>query len=111
MDNLNEYREKVKQILIKCSKYKPSYEEVEIEQIFDIERDRYQVVSVGWNNQKRIYGCMMHLDIKNDKIWIQQNTTEIDIASELVEMGIPKHDIIIGFHTPKMRQLTDFCVS
>lgn len=79
--------------------------------IFDIERDRYQVVSVGWNNQRRIYGCMMHLDIKNGKIWIQQNTTEVDIATELVKMGVPKHDIIISFHTPKMRQLTDFGVS
>ncbi len=33
MDKLKEYREKVKQILIKCSQYKPSYGEVEIEQI------------------------------------------------------------------------------
>ena len=111
MDTLKEYREKVKQILAKYSQYKPSYGEVEIEEIFDIERDRYQLVSVGWNNQKRIYGCMMHLDIKNNKIWIQQNTTEFDIANELIEMGIPKHDIIIGFHTPKMRQLTDFGVN
>lgn len=111
MDKLKEYRVKVKQILTEFSQYKPSYGEVEIEQIFDVERDHYQVVSVGWNNQRRIYGCMMHLDIKNDKIWIQQNTTEVDLARQLVEMGIPKHDIVIGFHTPKMRQLTDFGVS
>jgi hypothetical protein len=110
MVKLEEYREQVKQILIKYSQYKPSYGEVEIEEIFDIERDRYQIVSVGWNNQKRIYGCMMHLDIKDDKIWIQQNTTEVDLASELIDMGVPKHDIVIGFHTPKMRQLTDFGV-
>jgi hypothetical protein len=110
MVKLEEYREQVKQILIKYSQYKPSYGEVEIEEIFDIERDRYQIVSVGWNNQKRIYGCMMHLDIKGDKIWIQQNTTEVDLASELIDMGVPKHDIVIGFHTPKMRQLTDFGV-
>lgn len=111
MDKLKEYREKVKQILTKYSQYKPSYGEVDVEQIFDVERDHYQVVSVGWNNQRRIYGCMMHLDIKNEKIWIQQNTTEFDIANELVEMGIPKQDIVIGFHTSKMRQLTDFGVS
>ena len=110
MANLEEYRKKVKQILIKYSHYKPSYGEIEVVQIFDIERDHYQILSVGWNNQKRVYGTMMHLDIKNEKVWIQQNTTEIDIASELVEMGVPKHDIVIGFHTPKMRQLTDFAV-
>lgn len=110
MAKLEEYRERVKQILTKYSQYKPSYGEVEIELIFDIERDHYQIMSVGWNHQKRVYGTMMHLDIKNEKVWIQQNTTEIDVASELVEMGVPKHDIVIGFHTAKMRQLTDFAV-
>jgi hypothetical protein len=110
MAKIKEYREKIKQILIEFSQYKPSYAEVEIEQIFDMERDHYQILSVGWNNQKRVYGTMMHMDIKDEKIWIQQNTTEVDIANELVELGVPKHDIVIGFHTAKMRQLTDFAV-
>jgi len=110
MAKLEEYRDKVKQILTKYSQYKPSYGEVEIEQIFDVERDHYQILSVGWNQQKRVYGTMMHIDIKDNKIWIQQNTTEVDIAQELVEMGIPKQDIVIGFHTAKMRQLTDYAV-
>jgi hypothetical protein len=110
MDNLDKYRDKVKQLLTKYSQYKPSYGEVEVEKIFDTERDHYQIISVGWNNQNRIYGPIMHLDIKNEKIWIQENTTEVDIALELIEMGVPKHDIVIGFHTPKMRQLTDFAV-
>lgn len=110
MDKLEEYREKVKQLLTKYSQYKPSYGEVEIEQIFDNERDHYQIISVGWNQQKRVYGTMMHIDIKQEKVWIQQNTTEVDIKRELVEMGVSKPDIIIGFHTDKMRQLTDFAV-
>ena len=111
MDKLENYREKIKQILTTYSQYKPSYGEVEVEQVFDVERDHYQIISVGWNNQKRIYSCMMHLDIKNEKIWIQQNTTEADIARDLMEMGVPKQDIVIGFHTPKMRQLSGFAVS
>lgn len=110
MDKLNEYRTKVRQLLTKYIEYKPSYGDVEVEQIFDTEYDHYQIISIGWNNQKRIYGPIMHLDIKNNKIWIQQNTTEVDIALELIEMGVPKQDIVIGFHTPKMRQLSGFAV-
>ncbi|QLE53560.1 XisI protein (plasmid) [Nostoc sp. C057] len=110
MDKLNEYRTKVRQLLTKHLQYKPSYGDVEVEQIFDEEHDHYQIISVGWNNQHRIYGPIMHLDIKNNKIWIQQNTTEADIALELMEMGIEKQDIVIGFHTPKMRQLSGFAV-
>jgi XisI protein len=67
-------------------------------------------LAIGWNQQKRIYGTTIHLDIQDEKIWIQQNTTEFDLASDLVEMGVPKQDIVIGFHTPKMRQLTGFAI-
>ncbi len=84
MDKLAEYREKIQRILIQYSQYKPSYGEVEIEQVFDLERDHYQILSVGWNHQKRVYGVIMHLDLKDEKVWIQQNTTEVDIAQELI---------------------------
>ncbi|MBW4598820.1 MAG: XisI protein [Calothrix sp. FI2-JRJ7] len=33
----------------------------------------------------------------NGKIWVQRNSTEIQIAHELVAMGISKDDIILGF--------------
>jgi len=52
-----------------------------------------------------------HLDIKGGKIWIQWNGTEDDIAAELVALGVPKHDIILGFHTPLLRQYTEYAVS
>jgi hypothetical protein len=68
-------------------------------------RERYQLLAIGWNQQQRIYGTTIHLDIQDEKIWIQQNTTEFDLASDLVEIGVPKQDIVIGFHTLKMRQL------
>jgi hypothetical protein len=110
MDKLELYRSIVTEILTKYSQYKPSYGQVEIEKIFDRDRDRYQLLAIGWNQQQRIYGTTIHLDIQDEKIWIQQNTTEFDLASDLVEMGVPKQDIVIGFHTPKMRQLTGFAV-
>jgi hypothetical protein len=54
---------------------------------------------------------VLHLDIKDGKIWIQWNGTEDDIAAELVACGVPKHDIVLGFHTPLLRQYTEYAVS
>lgn len=110
MDKLNLYREKVKTILDEYAQHKYNYGNIDIEKIFDNERDHYQIISIGWNDQKRVYNPIMHLDIKNEKIWIQENITEVDIATELIDMGVPKSDIVIGFHTPKVRQLTGFGV-
>ena len=42
-----------------------------------------------------IYGPVLHLDIIDNKIWIQQDGTEVGIANELVELGVPKQDIIL----------------
>jgi XisI protein len=39
-------------------------------------------------------------DIKDGKIWIQRNMTEADLGQELVEMGVPKEDIVLGLHPP-----------
>ena len=35
------------------------------------ERDRYQLVCTGWSQKCRIYGSLIHIDLKGDKICIQ----------------------------------------
>jgi XisI protein len=111
MAKIDEYRKTVKYLLTEYSQIKAANEEVEAELIFDLERDRYQVVHVGWSRKIRVYGCVLHIDIKDDKIWIQHDGTEVGIANDLVDRGIPKQDIIIGFHSPFKRQFTEFAVS
>lgn len=66
---------------------------------------------VGWQGLKRVYYTVMHFDIKDSKIWIQQNTTERDVGQALVEMGIPKEDIILGLHPPYKRPYTGYGVA
>jgi hypothetical protein len=65
---------------------------------------------VGWRNQRRIYGPVLHLDIMDNKIWIQQDGTEVGIANELVELGVPKQDIVLGFDPPNLRKLSKFFI-
>lgn len=55
-------------------------------------------------------GTVLHLDIIDRKIWIQQDGTEVGIANQLVELSVPKEDIVLGFDPPKMRHHTDFAV-
>lgn len=58
-----------------------------------------------------VYNCILHLDIIDGKIYIQQNNTEMEIASSLVQMGVPKQDIVLGFQSPFKRQFTEYAVS
>ncbi len=111
MVELEQYRQKIQKLLQDYADLDSNDPEVETETIFDTVRDHYQLVHVGWQDDRRIYGCSLHLDIKNGKIWLQHNGTENDIAAELVALGIPKSDIVIGFHSPFKRQFTDYATS
>jgi XisI protein len=83
---------------------------VPVETIFDTERHHYLLIQVGWVNNHWVYGCLLHLDIIDEKIYIQQNNTELEVASYLVDLGVPKHDIVIGFHSPFTRKLTEYAI-
>lgn len=110
MDKLIHYRSIIQEILDEYSQYRPKYGQVDVEQIADTTRDHYQLITVGWNGNERIHGCLFHLDIKDGKIWIQHDGTEDGIANKLVERGVPKTDIVLAFHTPFRRQFTEFAV-
>lgn len=90
-----------------------SNDDTEVQLIFDPIRNHYQVVHLGWEEEgmRRVYGCIIHIDIKDGKIWIQKDGTEIGVANELLEVGVPSSDIVLGFHAPYKRPLTEFAVS
>jgi hypothetical protein len=50
------------------------------------------------------------MSAKDGKIWIQWNSTEVDIGQELVELGVPKKDIVVGFQPLYMRQMTEYAI-
>ncbi|MFM7407165.1 MAG: element excision factor XisI family protein [Cuspidothrix sp.] len=58
----------------------------------------------------RTYGVIIHVDIKDDKIWIQRDGIEIGIANELMAAGVNKEDIILGFYAHYKGQFTGFAV-
>ncbi|MGB0561970.1 MAG: XisI protein [Spirulinaceae cyanobacterium] len=105
------YRQLIQQLLsqrAERSQYQSQWPEYEVQTLFDTERDHYQLLHVGWRETKRAFGCILHLDIKEGKIWIQHDGTEAGIANQLVELGVPKQDIVLAFHEPEVRQFTDF---
>ncbi len=105
------YRKAVQTLLSQYATFGAGMGDIERQLIFDTQHDHYQMVNVGWQDQQRIYGCAMHLDIKDGKIWIQHNGTEIELDDELTALGVPKNDIVVGFISPARRHLTEFATN
>ncbi|WP_414548353.1 XisI protein [Anabaena sp. CCY 0017] len=111
MDKLEKYRNYIENILKEYSQYKPSYGDVELQLVIDRENNHYQLMTVGWDGEKRIHGIILHIDIKNGKIWVQHDGTERGITQDLLDLSVPKQDIVLAFHSPMRRKYTDFAVS
>ena len=108
MASLENYRRWVQQVLSDYAQNRSDQGDVELQTIFDVERDHYQLMYIGWENKHRVFGPVMHIDIKEGKIWIQWNGT---VADDLMALGVSREDIVLGFHPPHLRKFTEFAVS
>jgi hypothetical protein len=111
MDRLAVHRRVVKSFLQEYADARMRQSDTVIETVFDTENDRYLVLDIGWEGSKRIHHCIFHFDIKEGKIWLQENNTDIEVDQELEEMGISKKEMVIGFHHPSMREYSDYAIA
>ncbi|MEO0014717.1 MAG: hypothetical protein RLZZ535_3106 [Cyanobacteriota bacterium] len=72
---------------------------------------KYLLIDLGWQEHQRIYNCVIHLEIRDCKIWIQRNQTDKPIADVLIAMGVAKEDIILGLQPPYIREYTGLGVA
>ncbi len=114
MDKLNEYRETIKGIFAQYAQTRipvnnpdPGYQ-----LIFDTERDSYLLYRTSWKEEiKRIHFCVFHVDIRDNKIWVQEDASDFDLVGALEEKGVPKEDIVLGFHAPYKRPFSGYAVA
>ncbi|MGB3653080.1 MAG: XisI protein [Rivularia sp. (in: cyanobacteria)] len=106
--SVENYRQIVQQLILEKAQRKSYPEEIEKQAVLDTERDRYLLLHTGWRDNRRTHGCSLHIDIKDGKIWIQHDGSEAGIATQLLELGVPKENIVLAFHSPYMREFTEF---
>lgn len=112
-NQLKKYQEIIIALLEEYAQYKPvNIQEIDNQVITDLTRNHFQLVSVGWENEKFVHNTVLHFDIKPDgKVWLQANWTDTDIAAELVARGIEKSDIVLGFQLPRYRGYSGYAVA
>jgi hypothetical protein len=109
MDSLDTRRDLLERILTAHTVVPYANAAARSEAVFDRGRDRYLLVDIGWRGSERIHGALVHVDITPDgRFWIQYDGTEYGIANELVEAGVPREHIVLGFRPPELRPYTGF---
>jgi hypothetical protein len=113
MENLKTYRDLIKRYIreyVDLFNRQPKENE-ETFSVFDEESDNYLCMTLGWDERKRVKYTTLHARIRNNKIYIEEDWTEDGIANMLVREGVPQSDIVLAFHSPKMREFTDFAAA
>ena len=66
--------------------------------------------AIAFSHRLKLRGCVHDEAIKDGKVWVQYNGTELAIAQILMGKGVPASDIVLGFHTPFKRQFSGYAV-
>jgi hypothetical protein len=110
VDNLNNYGEIVEKILQEYAEITHRNSDINRRVIIDVERNQFFLVIEGWDGDRRIHGFLIHVEIRDGKVWVQRDGTEDGITDELLAAGIPKDQIVLAFHPPYIRQHTEYAV-
>lgn len=110
IDKLTLYQNCLQALLTSYAVSSPTKPESETQILIDSVRHHYQLMRVGWQGLQRVYHVILHFDIKDGKVWIQQNMTDSDVAAELMDAGIAREDIVLGLQPAYKRPLSGFAV-
>jgi hypothetical protein len=109
MDKIVKYQQAILELLHEYAEYyKGSNSPTKYYVIADKENHHYLLNEIGFSNRHFVNSTIFHFDIINGKVWLQANNTKHLIADELIEKGVPKNEIVLGFHEPHLRQYTGF---
>lgn len=113
MDKLERYRGFLKQFLQERADLMNNHpiQGIDTLCLFDDARDEYLVYNIGWQKDKRVQYITLFARLHNGKIWIEEDGTEEGLANLLVEVGVPKEDIVLAFISPIMRSYSDYAAA
>ncbi len=112
MDRISLYRDLIKQVLTEYDglSSQSSGDKIETCLIFDEQRHHYLWLTLDCQGSKRYNYTHVHVRIKNEKIYIEEDFTEEGIANELIDLGVSQEDIVLAFQPPDVRKFTDFAI-
>ena len=81
--------------------------------VTDIKHNQFQLIHISWFERQYSFKVLLHFCINPEtgNIWVQQNSTEIDLDTDFRDMGIPKSHLVLGFRPADMREFSDFAVA
>ncbi len=72
MDNMSTYQQVIETTLREYASVPYAHGDIQ-KVVLDRPNNHYLLVNVGWQDDRRIHGSIIHIDIIDGKIWIQRD--------------------------------------
>ncbi|MEM7534304.1 MAG: XisI protein [Chloroflexota bacterium] len=105
------YSDIVKKILQEYAALFSEDSEHPLRTVFDDVNKSYLLLDANWYGREYVHHTPIHIDIINDKVWIQYDDTEEGVATDLLEVGVPAQQIVLGFRPAELRPHTEFAIA
>ena len=103
MEKLKKYQKAVLQFLNYYAGIKsPFMPDVESKVISDVKNNQFLMQRIGWYEDRHVNYTVFHFEIRNNKVWVHENRTDLNIDAELVDAGIDPKDIVSGLDSPSL---------
>lgn len=79
--------------------------------ILDDEHGHYAWLTLGWQGYERISAPTMLVRVRQGKIYVEEDWTNLGLVDDLLAEGVPKSDIVLAFHHPAEREFTEFAAA
>jgi len=111
VETVDRLREAIQAVFIEWEELPRIPSHWKIVSVQDRMHDRYTLQHVDFAKNRYDINLLAYLEIRDGKIWILTDNTEEGIATDLVRVGIPKQQIVLGFYSPALREVGEFAVA
>ena len=111
MDRTDDFRVIVRRVFEEIARMTPSEGDLRTELVCDDATGHYQLGEVGWEGRRRIDNIYLHVDVFDDRVWLQHDGTNLRLAEMLVKEGVPRDCIVLAFHPPHLRRYTEYAAA
>lgn len=114
MGQVEKYKKITSEVLEKLEKDFNKYPDDAIKYKFiaDQEKGEYLLFRDGWEGPRRYYGCIVHVSVtESGKVWLQYDGTDLIIGQQLLDKGVQKNHLVLGFMSVTRRKDSEYAVA
>lgn len=91
------YAKLIEELVVEFADRWRPHDGTKLEAVTDSKHGHYQVVRTGWKDGRFLHACLVHFVVRDGRIELWKNETDVEWDRELVERGVLPVDIVLKF--------------